>query len=516
MKTIKGLFAILFALILVIGTLASCAQQGNPTGTTKGTENATGGDTTAADTTTPLTGLDAILAERDKVPSSLPTGLDFQGETITIHTRTENYITEFIFCDYEETSDSTSRLVYERNEYVAELLSVDLAFLKDGEWNTYNQALSNMIASINAGDRDFDIVFCYTPAPLVLNNLCVNLAELKYLDFENPWWNSTICQDLQINGNVYLCNGDIDLLMITSAYGYFFNKTLQTDYQVEDLYQVVKDGEWTIDKLREVTMKFASGDVNGNGILETDDVFGLALEPSDGNTSDNFFESSHMEIVEVREDGIYLKNDATRLMDLCQKLYDLHYNTPGVLLDTRDDNLGNFTNDQLFIWPATIGSVRGEKMREMDSDYGLLPSPKYDAAQEEYYTRVQDAVHKICVPITAEQDAASAVMEALAMYGYKVTSPKFIENEMKIKYSRDEEGNIGNDAYCLDLIRNGAYFCFENVYASFFDGHGYLRNMMSTKSQSFASDWESIQGKLQGQLNTVNDRLYDLDVEIEE
>ena len=86
-------------------------------------------------------------------------------------------------------------------------------------------------------------------------------------------------------------------------------------------------------------------------------------------------------------------------------------------------------------------------LRDMETDFGVLPYPKYDEAQSEYYSRVSYYWANI-VPITnAKLDMTGAILEALNCESANYVVPAYYEIALKTKYSRDEES-----AAMLDLI----------------------------------------------------------------
>jgi len=88
-------------------------------------------------------------------------------------------------------------------------------------------------------------------------------------------------------------------------------------------------------------------------------------------------------------------------------------------------------------------------MREMDSDFGILPTPKYDEHQQNYYSFVHPWAANACgVLITAKNPERSAViLEEMAYQSMISVTPVYYELSIKTKFARDEES-----AEMLDLI----------------------------------------------------------------
>ena len=81
-----------------------------------------------------------------------------------------------------------------------------------------------------------------------------------------------------------------------------------------------------------------------------------------------------------------------------------------------------------------------EKLRDMKEEYGILPMPKFDEKQDQYYSIANDNFSLIAVPTTVKNPALTgAFLELMGEYSYKIVTPKYYEVAMKGKYLRDDE-----------------------------------------------------------------------------
>jgi hypothetical protein len=74
--------------------------------------------------------------------------------------------------------------------------------------------------------------------------------------------------------------------------------------------------------------------------------------------------------------------------------------------------------------------------------YGILPMPKYDEEQTNYYSHAHDqfAVYGIVSSVpTTEVDNIGAVLECMAIEGYRTVTPAYFEVALKGKYSKDPQ-----------------------------------------------------------------------------
>ena len=99
--------------------------------------------------------------------------------------------------------------------------------------------------------------------------------------------------------------------------------------------------------------------------------------------------------------------------------------------------------------------------REMKSDFGIIPVPKYDEAQENYYTYINTwCLGGVAVPLTcSDPELTGFMMEALCYQSYELVRPALCENLLKQKVSRDEAS-----AQILDLILDNTYLDLNGLY----------------------------------------------------
>ena len=80
-------------------------------------------------------------------------------------------------------------------------------------------------------------------------------------------------------------------------------------------------------------------------------------------------------------------------------------------------------------------------LRSMDTDFGLLPMPKYDEKQEDYITYVNKAASLVGIPIYQKNNdnarRSGVILEAMAYYGHEYIMPEYIEKAIKGKSTRD-------------------------------------------------------------------------------
>lgn len=417
---------------------------------------------------------------------SLPE-LDYNGETVTIYAASDLPITEF---DAEQTGDIVDDAVYNRNVAVEERLNVQLEYIMTpGLWANENGYKSAVRNSVNSGDAAYDIVAGYGVfiSQLAAEQLFCDLTTTQYLDFDKPWWSDSLLDDLAVGGRLYFASGDISTNLIGSAFAVLFNKQLANDYSLGNLYQLVDDGSWTLDKLFSLT-KDTYTDLNSNESRDKDDFFGLVVQDT---SIDNLYFSSGMNTTQLdSERGVSVSPDfgSEKAATLAELLCDMIHHTDGVFLVTEDsgDGIVNFKSAKSIFLLAGM-KVTTTDLRDAEIDYGVLPAPKWDENQTEYLSTTSYLGSLYAIPKgVRDADMSSAVMEALAIEGYYEVSPAFFETALKVKYSSDED-----TARMYDIIRGSISYDFGRVFSTSINSiPGMLRGMVVSDNPNWMSNYE--------------------------
>ena len=130
-----------------------------------------------------------------------------------------------------------------------------------------------------------------------------------------------------------------------------------------------------------------------------------------------------------------------------------------------------------------ITSCVSAQFREMEDDYGIIPLPKYDEAQETYYSHASAHADCFAIPVINEDfERCSIILEAMAAEGYKTIRPAVYDVAIKQKGARDEDS-----AKMIDLIYNGRTGDFADLYDEW--GLVYTLDHMIGRQQS--NTWAS-------------------------
>jgi hypothetical protein len=110
--------------------------------------------------------------------------------------------------------------------------------------------------------------------------------------------------------------------------------------------------------------------------------------------------------------------------------------------------------------PELLGNA--QLLRGMDTDFGIIPYPKWDEYQENYLTTSVAYFSLFCVPVTVRNlEMTGIITEALCVESYKKVIPAFYEVSLKTKLARDDESSE-----MIDIIRSGLTFDFGKIYVT--------------------------------------------------
>ncbi|MCL1858025.1 MAG: extracellular solute-binding protein [Oscillospiraceae bacterium] len=303
-----------------------------------------------------------------------------------------------------------------------------------------------------AGDNAYDIA-CISPGEALSaasDKLIYDINELAYVNLDAPWWDQNARSSLSLLNKVYFCPGAYEVSNFDMTRILLFNKKLMQDYGItDDVYQLVKDGKWTFEKFFNMA-KLVSEDVNGDGKYDKDDKFGV------GSTADHvvfgsfMMASGEMTVRKDADDMPYFAAGSEHFNSVLISMVDNFYAGnfyfyPKNVTGSEDWCTDMFNEDRVLFYNITFNRI--PKFRNMDADFGILPAPKFDEAQDKYYCESGSGMLAV-IPHSAEKpDNNGAFLEAYAYYGYKYVVPQYKEVSLKTKMARDDDS-----AEMVDII----------------------------------------------------------------
>ena len=128
---------------------------------------------------------------------------DYEGYNFRILARkgliTDQYVEE-------ETGDIVNDAVYRRNETVKSMLNINISATESSTNGSETDALN----SILAGDDQYDLIFPHSRSAFTyaVQNTLVNFNDVETLHLDKPWWSKDIIDSCNVNGHLYVLDGD--------------------------------------------------------------------------------------------------------------------------------------------------------------------------------------------------------------------------------------------------------------------------------------------------------------------
>ena len=118
-----------------------------------------------------------------------------------------------------------------------------------------------------------------------------------------------------------------------------------------------------------------------------------------------------------------------------------------------------FASEEATMITDRLIAVESEQLKNMDAEYGIIPIPKLNEEQKEYYSLAHDlfTVYGIINSVVTDSmtDDLGAVLEAMAIESERVVTPAYFEVALKGKYAKDQESWEMLDMIVGNLKING-------------------------------------------------------------
>lgn len=314
----------------------------------------------------------------------------------------------------------------------------------------------------------------------------------EYLNLSQPWWSQYYTEQSTIAGVSFFATGDLCFSLTKLAFVTYANMQMVSDFGLENPYDLVREGTWTFDKEMEMAAK-AYVDKNGNGEVDDADTFGMSMAGEIG--LDPYWSAFDLSIIEHDADGLPVFSvNQEKMVSVLEKLAsfykqaDFVYVVPNAGDAEQDDVAEMLSEDRMLFSPLRI--MHTEQIRDMENAYALLPLPKWDEEQDNYYTFVHDQYSIVGIPLSVQEPAmASAVMEAMAAESYRYVSPAYYDLVLNGKYIRDPAS-----AEMLDIAIAGIKIDFGWIYTYSLNSisQNLLRSLVyNQKTATFSSTYRS-------------------------
>lgn len=414
---------------------------------------------------------------------------DYEGAAFSMVSRDDSFHsyaahTRDLYAE-EITGDLMNDATYERNTRIAEKYNVVFKITTFNESTNEYAPNSAVEKAVQAGSDEYDLLLTHmiNGATSAMKGFYLNWNSLPYIDSSKPYWCQGAVQGYSVGDKLLLSLSDMCVSSNDNTHCMLFNKQIHENFQLENIYDIVGANKWTFEKFREL-IRGVSSDIDGDGKMTEADQFGYFIGGSSGQL--NYLWAGGSQITSKDENNIpFLDMLSERTIAIYDFLYELRFSNDTYYYAQWHLQFPYefFSADKALFMTTQIGVINN--LRNMDTDFGIIPYPKFDEAQEEYGHYVDGHATLMAVPKTVSNtEKVGVVIEALSYDSYVNLVPIYYDTIITTKFTRDEES-----AVMLDIIYNSRVFDFAYVYDNWNLAFAFS-NMLDAKNANFVSFYE--------------------------
>ncbi len=440
-------------------TAATTVDSGKTTASTSSTGSTASGETTGA----------TVLTGKEKHPDFMD--VNFGGKTFNFATQkgwSGGWDTYEICAEATGSDDLITEAVINRNAVVEDLYNCKIRETKSDDPGSL---IDNDIA-LGTNNYDFLMRLWFNTSSSLMN-----IANLD-IDLTHSWWNQDYIDAFSFDYNgkkvLHSISGKFNLIMYDSINTLFvdmdvYDRAVASGKTNIDLYQTVKDGTWTIEKMLEL-MDAARVDVNGDSQLtfEDGDIFGF-IAHKNSISEYSFFYSTGIKTVTKDESNQYVSISSSntdmayvsKVIDEASKIYK----SPSFGSIGETNSVKALANGQsLFNAQWTIRLHSDHELVNYGIDFSekrisVVPYPKFDENQEDYHSFIFSRGYGLQVSKSVTDQ--KAIAQFLEVFGYHSEMLLYPEYVKCIKTQCLCDDNAGE---MLEIVLKSAFVDFGHFY----------------------------------------------------
>lgn len=389
------------------------------------------------------------------------------------------------------TGEVLEDAIYTRNRLIEERYNCNIKVNVLACNGAFDKLTTSARQSILAGDNEYSAVYMKAVSDLGMigDGSLVNLSNVSTLQLDEVWWDKNLINDLTLLGHRFYVTGDLHISPLDCGRCLLFNKDILTDLKLDEPYDLVSDGKWTMDEM----MKYCSAAARLNGAdsynwdMNNSTVYGLAAHT---HTIWGMMYAVGIRYTSFDEEGVPIWSlDSEINIEKLQKIAEFvgkegaYFKASNSETDAAAGSyMWCFMNNRSLLISSQVKTAT--QMRDMEADFGMLPLPKYDESQSEYYTYLTSNNLTLSIPSTnPDPEETGVIIDALTYESSQSVIPVYYDLRVSQKGLRDERS-----IEMLALIRSGRGINTSDFYGWSTKLADTLYNKLSSGSGSVASD----------------------------
>ncbi len=436
-------------LLLVLCTVASCAVGCK--------------DDTPQNTNTEQESMDGILDEKYDFP-----------ETITLKDKElnifnlEQFYNAIVYVDTDDYSDKIPQAVYDRNRGFEEQYKVLIMEHKfpftSTRATTFTAATTALNTLYQAGDDMYDAVYVslFDQASLLTSGYLKDMNTVSTMNLTAEWWDPALTSSYRLNdGKCYVASSPFHLMSYETTYVNFFNPSLVEQRGIENMFDLVRSGEWTIEKMLNIITQSGVVTSNSDGSFTFDAagsaVYGMAVHTQSPMRFLRGADISFVNYDESKEKYLFQISNSdrfTQVTDVLLRLFDI---ASGYVAGTdHEDDIVNYPDGyvpifnagrSLFLNAELKCGMTLKKKLNTEVRYSILPIPKFDSTQKSYISECSNNTLMMAIPVTnADAEDAGKALDTLSYMSYRDVLPTYYNDYISYRGLNDPDS--------LDMLNN--------------------------------------------------------------
>lgn len=284
------------------------------------------------------------------------------------------------------------------------------------------------------------------------------------IPMEAPWWDANCVKGYDVNGKLYLAVNDVSINNLSCTRFVYFNPALIAKYQLENPYDLVDRGQWTLDRFIALGKAAAHPSKDETVLGE----YGILQEVGSQNgTHMQLFTGCDVSYVKWVDGKLCsaldtktvnkLQTVTDKLKDFLTASFSLTYNDVDKVSDTSpnlnkfDKGRNSFAEGHFLFLQNTLNVA--EQFQNMPQGVGIVPNPLYDSAQKNYCHMVDKYALIWAIPnaVSVDKERVGTVSDYWAYLSAATVMEFFLER------------NLSNPAIDRDAARKNLHIIKNSI-----------------------------------------------------
>ncbi len=403
---------------------------------------------------------DDIITDAPDEKYPFPEEIKLEDKELNIFNFSEFY-NAIIYTDTDDYGDKISQAVYDRNAYFYGKYKIDVvenAMEFTGREAGFKASTTTLTNLKNAGDDIYDIAYVSINEQyaLVTSGVMTDLKSVSTLNLDAEWWDPQLSSSYVLSdGKQYVASSSLNLMPYEMTWLVFFNQDMADVRSVPNLFEYVRQGEWTVENMLKVITDCGIITENAEGGY-TFDAAGTATYGFAVHHASPFVLLEGFDVKFIKEqDNAALPymftnvkaDDFSKSNDWLLRLFDratgmaIGSDYEADLVNHPEGYVPVFhSNRALFLHAELKSGMTMKKILNSEVYYGMLPQPKLTSDQKNYYTTTSSSLMLLGIPtMSDEKEAVGMAADVLSYLSYRDVLPVYYDDYVSHRNASDKE-----------------------------------------------------------------------------